>query len=84
MSRSYSDHQQNHFHRILKKYVNYYNHHRHHQDIHQQFPILGSRHNRYGPVQNTTSWDASSTITTGTNLPLLEASDIVFVLQNDI
>jgi len=42
---------QNHLHRVLKEYVNYYNHHRPHQGIQQQFPILGPRHNRYGPVR---------------------------------
>lgn len=42
---------QNHLHRILKEYVNYYNHHRPHQGIQQQFPISGSRHNRYGLVR---------------------------------
>ena len=42
---------QNHLHRVLKEYVNYYNHHRPHQGIHQQFPISGPRHNRYGLVR---------------------------------
>jgi len=42
---------QNHLHRVVKEYVNYYNHHRPHQGIHQQFPISGPRHNRYGLVR---------------------------------
>ena len=42
---------QNHLRRVLKEYVNYYNHHRPHQVINQQFPISGPKHNRNGPVR---------------------------------
>ena len=42
---------QNHLHRVLKEYVNYYNHHRPHQGIDQQFPISEPKHNRNGPIQ---------------------------------
>ena len=42
---------QNHLRRVLKEYVNYYNHHRPHQGINQQSPISGPRHNRNGPVR---------------------------------
>jgi len=42
---------QNHLRRVLKEYVNYYNHHRPHQGINQQFPISGPMHNRNGPVR---------------------------------
>ena len=42
---------QNHLRRVLKEYVNYYNHHRPHQGINQQFPISGPMLNRNGPVR---------------------------------
>ena len=41
----------NHLRRVLKEYVNYYNHHRPHQGINQQFPISGPIRNRNGPVR---------------------------------
>jgi transposase InsO family protein len=43
---------QNHLRRVLKEYINYYNHHRPHQGIDQQFPISGPRHNRNGPIHS--------------------------------
>jgi len=42
---------ENHLHRVLKEYLNYYKHLRRHQGIHQHSPISGPRHNRYRSVR---------------------------------
>jgi len=51
--------------RVLKEFVEYYNHARPHQGIDQRFPISGPIRAPKGPFVDEMSWEPLSTITPG-------------------
>jgi hypothetical protein len=61
---------QNHLRRVLKEYVNYYNHHRPHQGIDQQFPIFRP--------QTQSKWTCPKTQYLGRHHPRLPSATIFF------